>query len=114
MPASPRSTRRRSPSTSAASACRARRVSICEDYRASAGIDLEHDRADRAAGRRVDCPLRVLWAAHGTVGACFDVLGSWRSAARDVGGRPIDCGHYIAEERPDELLAEIDAFFKED
>ena len=88
--------------------------SICEDYRASAGIDLEHDRADRAAGRRVDCPVRVLWAAHGTVGACFDVLGSWRAAAREVGGRPIDCGHYIAEERPDELLAEIDAFFKED
>jgi haloacetate dehalogenase len=56
----------------------------------------------------------VLWAAHGTVGACFDVLGSWRSAARDVTGRAIDCGHYIAEERPAELLAEIDAFFKED
>ena len=89
-------------------------VSICEDYRASAGIDLEHDRADRAAGRRVDCPVRVLWAAHGTVGPCFDVLGSWQAAARDFAGRPIDCGHYIAEERPAELLAEIDAFFKED
>ena len=89
-------------------------ASICEDYRASAGIDLEHDRADRAAGRRVDCPVRVLWAGHGTVGACFDVLGTWRAAARDVTGRPLECGHYIAEERPDELLAEIDAFFKED
>ena len=88
--------------------------SICEDYRASAGIDLEHDRADRAAGRRIDCPLRVLWAAQGTVGACFDVLGAWQAAARQVSGRAIECGHYIAEERPAELLAEIDAFFKED
>jgi len=88
--------------------------SICEDYRASAGIDLEHDRADRTAGRRVDCPLRVLWAAHGTVGACFDVLAAWQAAAREVSGRALACGHYIAEERPAELLGEIDAFFKED
>ena len=88
--------------------------SICEDYRASAGIDLEHDRADRDVGRVVESPLRVLWAAHGTVGDCFDVLAAWRAAASDVSGRALDCGHYIAEERPDELLAEIDAFFKED
>ena len=88
--------------------------SICEDYRASAGIDLEHDRIDRDAGRVVEGPLRVLWAARGTVGACFDVLAAWRAAASDVSGRALDCGHYIAEERPDELLAEIDAFFKED
>jgi haloacetate dehalogenase len=58
--------------------------------------------------------LRVLWAAHGTVGACFDVLAAWRTAARDASGRAVDCGHYIAEERPGELLAEIDAFFKEE
>jgi haloacetate dehalogenase len=87
--------------------------SICEDYRASAGIDLAHDRADRDADRVVEMPLRVLWAAHGTVGACFDVLGAWRAVASDVSGRALDCGHYIAEERPDALLAEIDAFFKE-
>ena len=65
-------------------------------------------------GRRVGCPLRVLWAAHGTVGACFDVLAAWRVAAQNVSGRAVDCGHYIAEERPAELLAEIDAFFKEE
>jgi haloacetate dehalogenase len=86
---------------------------ICEDYRASAGIDLEHDRADRGAGRRVESPLRVLWGAHGTVGRCFDVLALWRDAARRVEGRALACGHYIAEERPDELLGEMVEFFEE-
>jgi haloacetate dehalogenase len=86
---------------------------ICEDYRAAAGIDLEHDRADRAAGRRVEQPLRVLWGAHGTVGRCFDVLALWRNAARRIDGRALDCGHYLAEERPAELLDEMSDFFKE-
>jgi len=88
-------------------------ASICEDYRASASIDLEHDRADRAAGRRVAMPLRVLWAEHGAVGRCFDVLALWRAAARDVGGRAVPCGHYIAEEQPQLLLEEIQAFIQE-
>jgi haloacetate dehalogenase len=83
---------------------------VCEDYRASATIDLEHDRADRAAGRRVHAPLRVLWGAHGTVGRCFDVIGLWREAAEQVSGRALDCGHYIAEEQPAALLDEIHAF----
>jgi haloacetate dehalogenase len=86
---------------------------ICEDYRAAATIDLEHDRADRSAGRRVDVPLRVLWGAHGTVGQCFDVLGLWRAAAVTVTGRALDCGHYVAEEQPAELLQEMLGFFKE-
>lgn len=81
-------------------------TSICEDYRASATIDLERDRADRAAGRRLAMPLRVLWGAHGIVGRCFDVPALWRAAATDFEGRALDCGHYIAEERPDALLAE--------
>src|SRR5439155_12452924 len=63
---------------------------ICEDYRASASIDLEHDRADRAAGHRLAMPLRVLWGAHGAVGRCFDVLALWRDAALDVSGRALD------------------------
>jgi haloacetate dehalogenase len=87
--------------------------SICEDYRASAGIDLDHDRADREAGRKLDMPTRVLWGAHGTVGQCFDVLGLWRVAANHVSGRALDCGHYIAEEQPAELLGEMLAFFKD-
>ena len=86
--------------------------SICEDYRASATIDLAHDRADVAAGRQLAQPLRVLWGEHGAVGQCFDVLGLWRGRARDVSGRSLPCGHYIAEEAPALLLAEALNFFK--
>ena len=86
--------------------------SICEDYRASATIDLAHDRADVAAGRQLAQPLRVLWGEHGAVGQCFDVLGLWRERARDVSGRSLPCGHYIAEEAPALLLAEALNFFK--
>ena len=84
---------------------------VCEDYRASAGIDLEHDEADRLADRRLTMPLRVLWGAQGVVGRCFDVLALWREVALQASGRALDCGHYIAEERPAELLEEIHAFF---
>lgn len=84
---------------------------ICEDYRAAAGIDLDHDRADRDAGRVLHMPLRLLWGAHGAVGRCFDVMALWRAAAAEVTGRALDCGHYVAEERPDELLGEMDHFF---
>lgn len=87
---------------------------ICEDYRASAGVDLEHDRADRAAGRVVQAPLRVLWGAEGAVGRCFDVMALWQSAARQVSGRALPCGHYIAEEAPEALLAEAFSFFPGD
>jgi haloacetate dehalogenase len=86
-------------------------TAICEDYRASATIDLAHDRVDRDRGHRVRVPLRVLWGAQGVVGRCFDVLGLWRDAATDVSGTALDCGHYIAEERPAELLAEMRTFF---
>jgi haloacetate dehalogenase len=83
---------------------------VCEDYRASATIDLDHDRADRAAQRKLSMPLRVLWGAHGTVGRCFDVLALWRDVALDVSGRALDCGHYIAEEQPAALLDELQTF----
>jgi haloacetate dehalogenase len=79
-------------------------TAVCEDYRASATIDLDHDRADRSAGRRLQMPLRVLWGAHGTVGKCFDVLALWRDVATRVSG-------YIAEEQPAALLDDIHAFF---
>lgn len=88
-------------------------TSLCEDYRASAGIDLLHDREDRAAGRRLPQPLRVLWGRHGTVGRCFDVLRLWRDVAEQVDGRAVDCGHYLAEERPDDVLQDALSFFKE-
>ena len=86
-------------------------TAICEDYRASATLDLEHDRADRAAGRRVRTPLRVLWGARGVVEQCFDVLALWHDAASDMSGAALPCGHYIAEEKPAELLAEMLTFF---
>ena len=85
---------------------------ICGDYRASAGIDLEHDRTDIAAGRRLAQPLRVLWGEHGAVGRNFDVLALWRERAQDVGGAALPCGHYIAEEAPQLLLREAEAFFR--
>jgi haloacetate dehalogenase len=78
---------------------------ICEDYRASATIDLDHDRADRDADRRVACPLLVLWGRHGTIERCFEPLAEWRRVAGDVGGQALDCGHYVAEEAPADLLA---------
>ena len=85
--------------------------SICEDYRASASIDLAHDRADVVAGRKLAQPLRVLWGEHGAVGQCFDVLALWRERACEVSGQPLPCGHYIAEEAPVLLLDEALNFF---
>jgi haloacetate dehalogenase len=84
----------------------------CEDYRAAAGIDLEHDRLD--AGRRVACPLLVLWGRQGILGRLFDVLGPWRESAARVSGRALDCGHYLPEEAPQETLAETIAFLGAD
>jgi haloacetate dehalogenase len=85
--------------------------SIAEDYRASASLDLEHDRADVAAYHHLQQPLRVLWGQHGAVGRCFDVLTLWRERAAQVTGRAIDCGHYLAEEAPEQVIAEAQAFF---
>jgi haloacetate dehalogenase len=83
---------------------------ICEDYRASAGIDITEDLASRTSGELISVPLRVLWGHHGTVGEHFEPLALWGRVARTVDGRALDCGHYIAEERPDELVDEIHDF----
>ncbi len=80
----------------------------CEDYRAAATIDLDHDRTD--LNRKIGCPLLVLWGTQGLVGRLFDVLGLWRERAGDVTGRSIDCGHYLAEEAPADTLAALQAF----
>lgn len=84
---------------------------LCEDYRAAATIDLEHDRADRAAGRKLAMPLLVLWGEQGVVGRCFDPLAEWRRVAENVSGQALGCGHYIAEEAPQLLLAQVLPFF---
>ena len=82
----------------------------CEDYRAAAGIDLEHDRKDRK--KKLAMPVRVLWGRHGVIEKMFDALADWREVARSVSGRAVDCGHFLAEERPAETLAEIRAFLR--
>ena len=85
---------------------------ICEDYRASAGIDLEHDRADIAAGRHLNLPVLVLWGAEGTVGRCFDPLAEWQKVATNVRGQALPSGHYIAEEVPQLLLEQVLPFLR--
>jgi haloacetate dehalogenase len=84
---------------------------ICEDYRAAATIDLEHDRIDRDGGNRLTLPLMVLWGEQGVVGRCFDPLKEWQRVAADVQGGALPCGHYIAEEAPDMLLERVLPFF---
>lgn len=83
---------------------------LCEDYRAAAGIDLDHDRADRDAGRNLRMPLLALWGEQGVVHKCFRPLDEWRRVADSVEGEPLPCGHYVAEEAPDALLARVMPF----
>lgn len=85
---------------------------ICEDYRASITIDLEHDCADLASGKRIECPFLALWGAQGTVGQCFDPLAEWRSWSANVCGEALPCGHYIAEETPQLLLERVLPFLQ--
>jgi haloacetate dehalogenase len=85
---------------------------MCEDYRASASIDLEHDRASRAAGQRIDCDLLLLWGERGVVHRLFDPLALWRAqCARTVSGLQLAAGHFIPEEQPAETAAALQAFF---
>ena len=85
---------------------------MCEDYRAAASIDLEHDSADREAGKKIACPLHVIWGEHGVVNRCFSPIIDWQLVAEDVRGRTLPCGHYIPEEMPEELLVEMREFFR--
>jgi haloacetate dehalogenase len=80
---------------------------ICEDYRASITIDLEHDRATLAAGKHIACPFMALWGAQGVIEQCFDPLAEWRPYAPQVQGEALPCGHYIPEEAPQLLLEHV-------
>jgi haloacetate dehalogenase len=80
----------------------------CEDYRAAATIDLIHDQKDLQ--KRIRMPLLALWGRQGVIEALFDCLADWREVATDVRGRALACGHFIAEEKPQELLAELRRF----
>ncbi len=86
--------------------------SACEDYRASAGIDLDHDRASRAAGERIRCDLLAVWGTRGVIHKLFDPVKLWSAqCAGQVTGLPVDAGHFIPEERPAETAAALQAFF---
>lgn len=79
----------------------------CEDYRAAATIDLVHDQRDKA---KIRMPLLALWGKQGVIAALFDCLADWREVASDVRGRALACGHFIPEEKPKELVAELRRF----
>ena len=78
---------------------------ICEDYRAAASVDLEHDAAD--LDRRIVAPVLAIWGARSVVGGLYDVTATWQEKARDVTGVALDCGHAIPEEAPERLADEI-------
>jgi len=89
--------------------------SICEEYRAAATLDYEHDCADREAGRRLGCPLLVLWSARGALNDWYagagGPLGLWRAWADQVEGRAFDAGHFFPEEMPEPTAEALGAFF---
>jgi haloacetate dehalogenase len=80
----------------------------CEDYRAAATIDQNHDEAD--LDRKISCPVLLLWGANGLVGQKYDVLAVWRDRATQVSGKALPGGHWLAEELPDLTLAELRQF----
>lgn len=84
---------------------------MCDDYRAGAGVDFEQDLADREAGKKIRSPLMVLWGRRAVLEKWYDVLEIWSGWADEVTGRALDCGHYLAEEAPDETSQELMAFF---
>jgi haloacetate dehalogenase len=87
-------------------------MGMCEDYRAAASIDLVHDRESRAAGRKVQCPLHVMWGAKGKIGQWYEPLSIWRAySSSTVTGGSIDTGHYLAEERPHDIIDAFETFF---
>ena len=83
---------------------------LCEDYRASAGIDLVHDQLDLDEKNFVKQPLLVLWGEQGVVHQCFEPLKEWSKLAVNVQGKALPCGHYIPEEAPELLLDQVKLF----
>ena len=86
---------------------------VCEDYGAAATIDTQLDEADRGK-RKISCPTLVLWGLQTKLEEWYDVMSIWRDWAEDVRGHGINCGHYLAEEAPDETYVALYDFFKEE
>jgi haloacetate dehalogenase len=93
----------------------ARVHAICEEYRAAATLDHAHDLEDRRAGRRIACPVLVLWSGRGPLGTWYAEAGGplalWRTWANDVRGSPLDAGHFFPEEIPERTAKELSGFF---
>ena len=85
---------------------------MCEDYRASASIDLKNDGADIKAGKKIQCPLLTLWAANGAMGRLYDVLAIWKEEGVNVSGKGLPGNHSLQESAPKETLEEIRKFLK--
>lgn len=83
----------------------------CEDYRAAATIDLEHDEADMEINPKA--PLLCLWGRQGLMEKVYDVLATWRERVETVEGRALDCGHFLPEEAPDDTFEELNRFFSD-
>ena len=85
---------------------------ICEDYRAGATVDREHDDADRGE-RRIECPLLALWSARGALPRLYgDVLEVWRPWAREVSGPGLDASHFLVEDQPEDVADELTALLE--
>lgn len=85
---------------------------MCEDYRAASTSDLVEARNDRDWGRKIKCPVRVLWGNKGVIESSFHALEEWRQVSEgEVSGEAVDSGHFVAEEVPDVLLKHVDEFF---
>lgn len=91
---------------------------ICEEYRAAADLDRAHDAEDRAAGRKIACPVLALWSGEGPLASWYAAeggpLGLWRRWAAEVQGGPVAGGHFFPEEAPHETAAALEAFFLAD
>jgi haloacetate dehalogenase len=85
---------------------------ICEDYRASVTIDLEHDRDSLTMGQKITCDFLALWGAEGVIEKCFDPIAEWKHFSDNVSGHSLPCGHYIPEEAPELLLERVLPFLR--
>jgi haloacetate dehalogenase len=86
---------------------------MCEDYRSGATVDLEEQREDIKQGRKIKCPVMILWGKKGLIEVKYDAIAEWKKVSdSSVVGEGLDCGHYIPEEKPEILLEHIKTFFK--